>query len=95
VRAWAIVLGGLAVWAAHFFVLYGIASAMPGRVGARWLVLIVTLAAIAADGLILWRTIGAGRRADALEAWIARLGGLGAALSLVAVVWQAAPAVAM
>jgi hypothetical protein len=91
-RAWAIMLGGLAIWAAHFFVLYGIASALPGRPEARWLVLAATLPAVAGDGLILWKTAGGGSRADPLDGWIARLGAAGAAISLIAVVWQCAPA---
>lgn len=94
-RAWAIVLGGLAVWAAHFFALYAIASVLPGPPEARWLALAVTVPAIAADVLILWRARGAGRRPDPLDDWIVRLGALGAAISLVAVAWQAIPALAI
>ena len=91
-RAWTILLGGLAVWAAHFFVIYGIASVLPGRPEARWLVLAATLPAVAADGLILWRTIGRGRRPDPLGRWTSQLGAMGAAISLIAVLWQSAPA---
>jgi hypothetical protein len=93
-RAWAIVLGGFAVWAVHFFALYAIASALPGRNEARWLVLAVTVPALAAVAMILWKTIGAPPRPDPLDDWLARLGALGAALSLVAVAWQAVPALA-
>lgn len=91
-RAWTIVLGGLAVWAAHFFVLYGIASVLPGRPEARWLVLAATLPAVATDGLILWKTIGGGSRPDPLDRWTSQLGAIGAAISLIAVIWQCAPA---
>jgi NO-binding membrane sensor protein with MHYT domain len=94
-RAWAVVLGGLAVWAAHFVALYAIASALPGRPDARWLVLAATIPAIAGDALILWKTIGSGRRSDPLDDWIVRLGALGAAISGVAVAWQALPALAL
>lgn len=91
-RVWAVLLGGLTVWAAHFFVLYGIASVLPGRPEAQWLVLAATLPAVVADGLILRKTIGRGSRADPLDGWISRFGAIGAALSLVAVIWQSAPA---
>jgi hypothetical protein len=91
-RAWAIVLGGLAVWAAHFFLLYAIASVLPGRPEARPLVLAATVPAIAANTLILWKALGRPRGRDPLDNWIARLGALGAALSLIAVAWQAVPA---
>ena len=94
-RAWATVLGGLAIWAAHFFLLYAIASVLPGRPEARWLVLAVTLPAVAGEALIIRRTMAGARRPDELDAWIARLGTAGAGLSLVAVVWQAVPAVAL
>lgn len=94
-RAWAIVLGGFAVWALHFFALYAIASVLPGQAEARWLVLAATVPAIAADALILWKTLGAGRRPDPLDDWIVRLGAFGAAISLVAVAWQAIPALAL
>ena len=94
-RAWAILLGGLAVWAAHFFALYAIASVLPGRPEAHGLVLAVTIPAIAADAMIVWKTLGAGRRPDPLDDWIVRLGAFGAAISLVGVAWQAIPAIAL
>ena len=90
-RAWAILLGGLTVWTAHFFALYAIGSVLPGQCEARWWVLAATVPALAANGLILWRTVGPGG-GDSLDGWIARVGAGGAALSLLAVIWQALPA---
>ena len=90
-RAWTILLGGLVVWTAHFFALYAIASVLPGQGEARWWVLAATFPALAANGLILWKTIGPGNN-DPLDRWIARVGAGGAALSLLAVIWQALPA---
>lgn len=87
-------LGGLIVWAVHFFALYGIASLFPGTQLARTLSLMATVPAMAANAAILW--IGAAGRLrsdDDLQSWILDLGALGAALSLVAVLWQALPAV--
>jgi hypothetical protein len=90
-RAWTILLGGLIVWTAHFFALYAIGSVLPGRDEARWWVLAATLLALAANGLILWKTIGSAS-GDPLDGWIVRVGAGGAALSLLAVIWQALPA---
>lgn len=91
-RAGAILLGGLAVWAAHFFVLYGIASVLPGRPEASWLVLTATVPAILADAWIGWRAAAWMRPTDQLHGSIGQIGAVGAALSLVAVIWQALPA---
>ena len=38
-REWTILLGGLVIWAAHFFTLYAISSILPGEDEARFLVL--------------------------------------------------------
>ncbi len=47
--AWA-----LAVWAAHFSLLWGASSVLPGSAAARWIALAGTLAAFAALALV-WR----------------------------------------
>jgi hypothetical protein len=88
-RTWTLLLGGLVVWAAHFFLLYGIASLLPGQSAADWLVLAAT---VPADGLVLRLAFASMRTGDALDSWAARAGAAGAAISLAAVVWQAAPA---
>ena len=91
-RAWAIMLGGLLVWAAHFLLLYGIASALPGWQATNWLVLAATVPAVTVDALLLWWAVKSPPPRDQLESWINRLGSLGAAVSLIAVGWQAASA---
>jgi hypothetical protein len=91
-RTWTILLGGLVVWTVHFLVVYGVASVLPGQPAARWLVLAATLPALVVDGLILWWTIGAASRPDPLDRWTSHLGATGAAISLIAVIWQCAPA---
>lgn len=87
-RAWITLLGGLTIWAAHFFALYGIASALPGRTDARWLAGAATLLAIAGLGLILRKALASTKSRDPLERWFGQLGVLGGAISLLAVVWQ-------
>lgn len=92
---WTFALGGLIVWAAHFFLLYAFASIFPGTDLARVLSLIATIPALAADAALLLvaskRRLASGG-AD-VQQWMDGLAGLSAAGSLVAVLWQALPAV--
>ena len=90
-RHWAFLLSGLIVWAAHFFLLYAFASLFSGNDLARWLTLAATLPALAADGAVVWWAVRGPR--SVVGAWGRQLAGLGAALSIVAVVWQALPAI--
>ena len=93
-RAWLILLGGLLIWAAHFFALYGVASIFPGMALARYLTLALTLAAGVAAGWLLLRTIRAVRdqEADPLTSWMYRISATGSGLALVAILFQGAPA---
>jgi hypothetical protein len=95
VRAWALLLGGLLVWAAHFFLLYGIASVFPGQALAEILSLVATIPAVAADAALLWLALvrKPERFADEFGRWQLGLAAAGALLSLVAVIWQTLPAV--
>lgn len=93
-RAWTLLLGGLVVWTAHFLALYGIASIFPGTTIANWLVLPLTLVAVAALIFLLRRSVVQMASRDSLDRWMGRLATLGAAISLLAVVWQAIPALA-
>ena len=92
-RKWALLLGGLMIWAAHFFLLYGFASIFPGTDLARILSLIATLPALAANAVLLW-VAAAGTIAsdDELDRWVLNVAAVGAALSFVSVLWQAMPA---
>lgn len=90
---WVLLLGGLLVWAAHFFLLYAFASLFPGTRLARILTFVATIPALAAVSWLLWTA--AARTAsgqDELDRWILNVGAVGAAISLVAIVWQALPA---
>lgn len=91
---WALILGGLTIWAAHFFLLYAFASLFPGSGTAQVLTLIATVPALGADALLLW--IAAARvltrDPDEFETWVLNVAAAGAALSFVAVLWQAMPA---
>ena len=91
-RSWALLLGGLLVWAADFFLLYAIASIFLDTMTARVLSVLVTLAALAADAALImvsWRRYNA--PPDDYGRWIAWIGFLGAILSALAVLWQGLP----
>ena len=89
---WSFLLGGLVVWAAHFFLLYGFASVFPGDRIASLLTIAATIPAIACNAFLLWVAYRRRRSPDELKAWIVDVGAAGAALSLVAVIWQSLPA---
>ena len=85
-------LGGLIVWAAHFFTLYAVASIFPGERKPVLLALFATLAALAADGLLLRLAVKRQRQArDRFDHWTFRLAAGSAAISLLAVAWQGLP----
>lgn len=91
VRRWAIMLGGLAIWAAHFLLLYGLASVFPGRAEAKTLIVVATIPALAGAAVLLWMALARAGRADPVDRWMFRLAALAAAVAIVAMVWQAAP----
>ncbi len=93
-RTWAFLLGGLLVWAVHFFGIYIIASIWLTSTTSRVLALVLTGLCLAADGWLLWRAVPALRasRSDEVDHWIALVATLGIALSLLAVLWQGLPA---
>lgn len=93
-RAWALMMGGLIVWAAHFFALYAVASIVPGTSLARILTIAVTVPALAVNAALLWFAAMQRMRVPAkdLSAWMSDLAAIGAALSFVFVLWQATPA---
>lgn len=94
VGRWAFLLGGLIVWAAHFFLVYGFSLIFPGTQLARLLTLIATVPALAADAALMWVAAAGALRgsSDDLDIWVRNLGAVGALLSAVAVLWQALPA---
>ena len=93
-RTWALLLGGLLVWAADFFLLYGIASIFLTTPIARILSVLVTLAALAADAWLIWLSWRRYRSpADEYDRWIGWIALLGASISAVAVFWQGFPAI--
>ena len=93
-KDWLLLLGGLLVWAAHFFLLYAFASIFPGSDLARWLTLAATLAGLLANAAII-RTAISTRRAlssDDIRGWTSQVALPEAALSIAAIFWQGLPA---
>ena len=93
-RAWLFLLSGLTIWAAHFFGLYIAASLFPGMLLANILSIALTLIAMAAAAYFLWRGL---RRLQAhggeqLSEWLAGISTLGNAIALIAIAYQAVPA---
>lgn len=92
-RTWLILLAGPILWTAHFFAIYIIASILPGTNTAATLVIAATIIAVA---VILWliRRAAASFNAtgDAFSRWALRLSLLASALSFIAIVYQAMPA---
>ena len=93
-RAWAFMLGGMIVWAIHFFALYIVASVFLTSTTSRILTVVITLACLAAAGILLSKAARAIRRegGDAFSRWQTYFAGLTAALALVAILWQGLPA---
>jgi hypothetical protein len=86
-RSWLILLGGPIVWAVHFFGLYGIAEFAP-HVG---LVLALTVVCVVGELVLLQRAARLPAD-DSFTRWRRSVAVGGVALSLVAVTWQALPA---
>ena len=92
-KSWLILLAGLLAWTAHFFAVYAIASLLPGRAEARWLVFLVTAIALAGTSVLLLRALRAHRgSADEIDRWVGGGGVLGCALALVGILYQGLPA---
>ncbi|MYL99221.1 hypothetical protein GR702_15750 [Novosphingobium sp. FGD1] len=85
-KTWAILLGGLLVWAVHFFGLYAIAEFAPSRM----LTVILTVPCLAAEALLLIYALRLDRD-EAFTRWRRSVAVGGTGLGLVAVLWQALP----
>ena len=90
-RTWAILLGGLLVWAGHFFALYGIGEFIGESAASRGAVLLLTASGLAVDAVLAWRLLPFSRAGEFMR-WRARVALGGLALSALAIVWQALPA---
>ncbi len=89
-RTWLVLLGGLIVWAVHFFGLYAIAEIAPSAEP----VIALTLLCVIAD-ICLLRRIARLPSGNDFLAWRRSVSIGGAGFSLLAVVWQALPALAV
>lgn len=84
--SWLTMLGGLIVWAAHFFAVYAVGSVLPGTAAARVLTGLITLVCLTAAGLFLLRALRC-------PSGLARsMGAAGGGLAAIGIVWQGLPA---
>lgn len=92
-KRWMWMLGGLIVWAAHFFAIYAAASIFPGERTANILALLATLGALIVNGLLIRMSLARRKaRLDRFDSWTWRLAASSAAISIIAVIWQGLPA---
>ncbi len=89
-RGWPILLGGLAIWAAHFFAIYALGEFVIDTLLTRIAIGALTLVALAAQLVLLARL----RRTsgDGFERWQVEVGTLGAVIGAIGVLWQSLPA---
>lgn len=99
-RAWALLLGGMAVWAAHFGGVYAIASVFDviseaDTPASRWTSAGWTVVCLLANAMLLLLIVRSGRRrpGDEVDGWVRSVGALGAVFSFLSVLWQGLPAV--
>lgn len=95
-RAWLFLLGGLIVWAIHFFGVYGIASLADVVQNADvawslWATAGWTLLCAAADAALVFAALRRSKDDD-LQRFMRSAAAGGALLSMVAVIWQGLPA---
>jgi hypothetical protein len=90
-RSWLILLGGLLLWAVHFFLLYGIGEFAGASAASRGPVLLLSGLALGAVGLLARRLLPLDR-SDDFARWRAAVALGGLALSALAIAWQALPA---
>ncbi len=90
---WRYLLGGMLLWSAHFFAVYGIASLLPGTRLAAILVLFATGFALAIAGYLLAATVREHRtEEDSLKRWSSKGSAVLYALAGLAVLYQGLPA---
>lgn len=90
-RSWLILLGGLLLWAVHFFLLYGIGEFAGASAASRGAVLLLSGLALGAVGLLARQLLPLDR-SDDFTRWRAAVAVGGLALSALAIAWQALPA---
>lgn len=91
-RSWLILLAGLILWAIHFFLLYGTGEFGGDGGVARVAVVALTLLCLIAGGAAI-RALVRAPRPDSYARWRNKSALLGLALGMIAIFWQALPAV--
>ncbi|AMK17339.1 MULTISPECIES: hypothetical protein [Sphingobium] len=86
-RIWVTLLGGLLVWALHFFALYAVGSIFLTTDLARCLTIVLTVACLGIVGLVGLRA-WQGRHSDAASRWVRIVALWGVLIGAIAILWQ-------
>lgn len=89
-RSWSLLLAGLLIWAAHFFILYGIGEFAGDGEASRIATAFTTLLALTLLAIIALRVARLPTSAG-FEAWRRTSGLFGALLGALGVLWQSLP----
>lgn len=87
---WRLLLGGMLIWALHFFGLYGIGSIWHSSMTARLPAAVLTVLCLAGEGRLIMRL--SRRGGDDLDGWMRKLALAFVVLASVAIIWQGLPA---
>lgn len=93
-RSWLILLSGLLLWAAHFFLLYGIVEFAGDDRAPRLAVLAITALCLAC-GLLLARSLNRVSGQSRFGSWLIPGARIGLLLGQIGIVWQALPVLAI
>lgn len=95
-RRWLFLMAGPLIWAVHFAGAYAIASvfelvARADAPASRWLVVLLTLACVAAVGAVLVACVRR-KPADETDRFVVWLAAAGSLVTIPALIWQGAAA---
>lgn len=87
---WRLLLGGMLIWALHFFALYSIGSIWLSSLAARVLTILMTLLCLGGEAWLVARL--SRQTGEPLDGWMRHLSLSITGLASVAILWQAMPA---
>ena len=92
-RAWTYMLGGLILWAVHFFALYITASVFHTSDTTRVITVAITVLCLAGAGWLVWTAWHArAGDTDPFGAWTHYIAMLAGAIGCISILWQGLPA---
>lgn len=96
-RSWLLLLAGPLIWTAHFLAIYAVASiaALLEQTGEAWPRIAIAIATVVGIVVLLGALMLVGRREGPLARFNRNIAIGGVILGLIAIVWQALPALAL